>query len=68
MMTDYSGSGKGGRPPWHGAHWIPVIVIAVILMSGRTTPDESGTLLAALLGALGWGFGPGGRPAPPLPA
>lgn len=71
MMTDYLGRGKRGRPPWHGAQWIPVIIISVILMSGRMTADVDGTLATALLGALGWRFSSGdtgGQTASPLPA
>lgn len=67
-MNDNSNFDKRSGPPWRGAHWIPVIVISVILLFGHLPPDEDGAFVTALLGALGFGFGTGGAGGrlPPL--
>lgn len=71
MMTDSSAHDNLGGPPWRGARWIPVIVIAVILLSGRLSPSEGGVFGTALLAALGFSLGPGnatGKEQPGLAA
>lgn len=68
MITDRFSVFKHGGPPWKGAHWIPVVVISILLTSKRMPPDVDDTLTTALLGALGWRFSSGGQQAAGLPA